>query len=95
MLPLVTAWRRGKGTQAEIAAAHRMPTATFSWWCSRLSRRVAHPNRLVAVDVEPEPAVARDIGFEVVLVRGQSIRVAPNFDAEALARLIKVLDRPC
>lgn len=95
MLPLVVAWRQGKGSQAEIAAAHGMPSPTFSWWCARLGRTMPRPGRLVAVDVEPEAVADGDGAFEVLLARGRSLRVPSNFDADALARLVGVLERPC
>lgn len=94
MSPLVTSWRRGEGTQAEIAARAGMPTPTFAWWCQRLAGSSAASGRFVAVDVEPEVG-ARALSFEVVLAGGRCVRVPSGFDGDALLRLLSVLERPC
>ena len=67
MQPLVAAWTRGEGTQAEIAAKHGMPMPTFSWWCQRLARKAAPPGRFVAVDVGPAEIGDSDGAFEILL----------------------------
>ena len=94
MRPLVAAWRRGEGTQAAIAARHGMPTPSFAWWCQRLAGERAGAPDFVAVDVVPEE-VEPTTSFEVTCRDGRSVRVAPDFDAEALSRLLAVLERPC
>jgi hypothetical protein len=48
----------------------------------------------VAVDVEPVAGARSDV-FEVELSRGRSVLVPPNFEPEALARLLGVLERSC
>lgn len=95
MWPLVCAWRRGEGTQAEIAAREGMPAPTFSWWCQRLAARPTAASAFVAVDVEREAVAERGGEFEVTLSRGRTVRVPSNFDATALSRLIAALERPC
>jgi hypothetical protein len=94
MLPLVMAWRQGKGSHAQIAAANGMPAPTFAWWCARLGGQRRRSARLVAVDVAPSVPVAGDV-FEVELSRGRLVRVPPGFGAGALARLLGVLERSC
>jgi hypothetical protein len=96
MSPLVASWRRGEGSQAQIAARAGMPTPTLAWWCQRLGRTPAPSSAFVAVDLAPEAAErAGPGGFEVVLPRGRCVRVPPDFDAGALSRLLSVLERPC
>ena len=90
MLPLVAAWERGEGTQAEIAARARMPASTFAWWCVRL-RSGGPTSGFVAVDVRPQPAAAPCPALEVVLEGGAVVRVLPGFDDETLERLLGTL----
>lgn len=92
MLPLVTAWKRGEGTQAEIAARAGIPGSTFAWWCGRLGRGRA-ASGFVAVDVRPEPVSAACRALEVVLEGGAVVRVPPGFDGETLERLLTTLAR--
>ena len=94
MRPLVAAWRRGEGTQAEIAARHGMPTPSFAWWCHRLVDEPAKTPDFVAVDVVPDEGEST-APFEVRLRGGRSVRVSPGFDADALSQLLAVLERPC
>ncbi len=94
MRPLVAAWRRGEGTQAEIAARHGMPTPSFGWWCHRIVDEPAKAPDFVAVDVVPDEGEST-APFEVRLRGGRSVRVAPDFDADTLSRLLAVLERPC
>ena len=94
MRPLVAAWHRGEGTQAAIAARHRMPTPSFAWWCQRLAGERTETPDFVAVDVVPDEAEST-VTFEVKLRGGRSVRVASGFDADALSRLLTALERPC
>jgi len=94
MRPLVAALRRAEGTQAAIAARHGMPTPSFAWWCQRLAGGRAQAPDFVAVDVVPDE-VESTVPFEVMCRGGRSVRVTPGFDADALSRLLAVLDRPC
>lgn len=94
MRPLVAAWRRGEGTQAEIAARHGMPAPSFGWWCHRLVDEAAKAPDFVAVDVVPGE-VESTAPFEVRLRGGRSVRVSSDFDVDALARLLTVLEPPC
>ena len=99
MAPLVAAWRRGAGTQAQIAARAGMPSSTFAWWCQRLGGGALAP--FVAVDVLPEPAAPTPAAgaceaLEVVLGNGARVRVPTGFDEPGLRRLLAVLEeRPC
>ena len=92
MSPLVAAWKRGEGTQAQIAARAELPSSTFAWWCRRLGR--GRPGSgFVAVDVGPEPAAAAPAALELVLEGGAVVRVPAGFDGETLGRLLTALSR--
>lgn len=94
MAPLVAAWRRGEGTQAEVAARVRMPSSTFAWWCGRLGGRQKGPaGGFVAVDVGPERVAAAPAPLELVLEGGAVVRVPAGFDGETLERLVAALSR--
>ena len=95
MRPLVAAWRRGEGTQSEIAARHGMPTPTFAWWCRRIGAGSSAAPAFVAIDVEPGIAGGSTAPFEVRLRGGREVRVPPEFDAGALSRLLAVIDGAC
>jgi hypothetical protein len=92
MRPLVEAWRRGEGTQAEIASRHGMPTPTFAWWCAKLGRE-AGVSGFVAVDVRA-PVRGSGEGFEVE-IGGRLLRVPAGFDESDLRRLLSVLGASC
>ena len=94
MAPLVAAWRRGEGTQAEVAARAGMPTSTFAWWCGRPGgRQERTASGFVAVDVTREPVAAGPAMLEVILECGTVVRVPAGFDGETLERLVAALSR--
>ncbi len=92
--PLVEAWRRGEGTQAQLAARHGMPSPTFAWWCGKLRRDGAPRRDFVAVDVRPCTAPS-DRAFEVEIAGGRFLRVPPGFDDGDLRRLLAALGVSC
>lgn len=96
MAPLVAAWQRGEGTQAELGARAGITGSSFVWWCRRLDGACGGPaNGFVAVDVRPEPAPAPapTAFLEVVLEGGAVVRVPSGFDGPTLERLLTTLSR--
>lgn len=93
MAPLVAAWRRGEGTQAEVAARAGMPASTFAWWCQRIPAADDNKPAFVPVAVRPEPCAAS--AFELVLGAGRVLRVPPGFAAADLRALLDVLEAAC
>lgn len=93
MAPLVAAWRRGEGTQAEVAARAGMPASTFAWWCQRIPGADEGKPSFVSVAVRSEPSSAS--AFELVLGAGRVLRVPPGFAAGDLRTLLGVLEATC
>ena len=96
MRPLVEAWRRGEGTQAELAARHGMPAPTFAWWCGRVRRGDPAAAGFVAVDVKPEPPRTL-VGtvLEVVLLGGRVLRIPWDLPDAELRRIFGALEAVC
>lgn len=93
MAPLVAAWRRGEGTQAQLAARAGMPTSTLAWWCQRIPAVTEGKSQFVPVEVRPEPRTTG--AFELVLGSGRVLRVPPGFAAGDLRTLLGVLEATC
>lgn len=97
-------WRRWLRRQRESGLSvrvfcdrHGLSEPSFYGWRREIQRRDADagaftPVRVVA-DETPTPACC----FEVALVGGRTLRVAPGFDAATLRQLLAVLEevRPC
>ena len=65
-------------------------------WRSKLERSRVQPLALAPVRVLAAPPPARAGRMELRLGEGRRIRLAADFDPEALARLLRVLDStPC
>jgi transposase-like protein len=82
---LLAAFQRSGGSLKAFAARAGVPYSTMVYW--RRRGDVGGPPRLVPVEV------ARDAVLEVH-VGGATVRVAPDFDAEHLARVVRAL-RAC
>lgn len=85
---------------SEFARRRGVSVATLYWWRSQLCRRGGRgrATRLVAVEVVGSKAVDPSNGdrdFELELAGGRRLRVPSRFDAEALSRLIVVVERAC
>jgi hypothetical protein len=72
---------------------HGLATASFYNWRRVLERRAAEEPAFVPVQVvtDATPAPAPPSALEVVLANGQTVRVAPGFDAATLRQLLAVL----
>lgn len=100
---MIAAWGRSGLSQAEYCRRRRIQAVTFSWWKRRLSsdapdadgRRKRRFGRtaVAAGFVEVRmPETGPRAAYEVVLSGGRMVRVPGDFDAEALGRLIAVLE---
>jgi len=89
-------------TLREVSARSQVPVGTLAWWRHTLRRRSrpegtgevrpqAEPPRFLPVQVLSPPTGERS--FEVELASGARVRVPADFSAEALSRLLAVLDR--
>ena len=107
-LELVKQWRSSGQRADEYAHAHDLHPGTLAMWASRLRHEVpgkqvrksskgASIFLPVRVSSQRSPGVAIselpiEGGFEVVLTNGRRVRVAGNFRAESLARLLAVVE---
>lgn len=105
----VERWQDSELPLREFASEAGVNPSTLSYWKWRLSReapksaarRRAAPRKTASLAVRPlsfveltKQAPARLVEpFEVELVSGERIRVPSSFEAEALARLLRVLEQ--
>jgi len=101
----VAEWRRSGKTSKEFAAEIGVNPSTLLWWSTKLgaSRGAAKAagarrrERGTADRLEQLPLVELSGGvvddrFELELGGGRRLRIPPRFDAEALGRLLAVLE---
>ena len=86
----VGAWRRSGMSAERFCRGREFVAPTLRWWAWRLGscREAAESAGLVRVEVDPPRPPTESSALAVVLPGGIEIRVAPNFEAEALERLI-------
>lgn len=92
---LVARWEASGESAAEFARRLGTGAATLYRWRRKVMATAARDPALpVAKLVEVRPAVVAfaDDGFEVRLAGDRGVRVPPSFDAEALGRLLRVLE---
>jgi hypothetical protein len=102
---LIAEWSASGQTQAAFCRARGLNPGTFAWWKRQLrreervaagstvrrGRRAGLPGRFVEVRLGGVSASP----YEVVLSRGRSIRVPPQFDLQVLSRLIAAVESAC
>jgi len=92
----VDRWSASGLTAARFAAVEGLNQHTLAWWKCQLGKRVASKPSLamsfVALQEAAPVAPAASEPFEVLLASGHRVRVPPEFDAAALARLIEALE---
>jgi len=93
---MLRAWQRSGLSQAEFCRQRGVNAGTFVWWKRQLQKRAGdapkrrgRPRQFVEVRLAGTPSASM---YEVVLPRGRSIRVSPQFDPETLSRLIPVVE---
>lgn len=88
-------WETSGESAAEFASRVGTRPATLYRWRRELRRTTAAkaPELTPAKLIEVQPlADATDDRFEVRLSDGRSVSVPPSFDADALGRLLRVLE---
>jgi hypothetical protein len=99
---IVEKWRRSGLPAPAFAKMHRINPVTMYWWSSRLGRQdaaqgsafaIAVPKFLPVeiVDDAPPSAAPTPSALEVVLPRGEVIRVPPGADLSQLGRVVAAL----
>jgi len=104
----VARWRESGLTAKEFAGETGVNAHTLAHWAWRLgasqerarpaaakrARAAAGPTWIEVIGTGPAPPNARpgDGGFEIGLASGRTIRVPMEFNAEALGRLLAVVD---
>ncbi len=95
---MVARWEASGESAAEFASRIGTGPATLYRWRREFRRTPVgrEPPLALAKLVEVQSAVVAvaDDRFEVGLVGGRSLRVPLSFDADALGRLLRVLETP-
>lgn len=101
---LISEWSASGQTQVAFCRARGLNAGTFAWWKRQLhrgergttesavrrGRRAGLPERFVELRLAGPSA-----SYEIVLSRGRSIRVPPQFDPQVLSRLIAAVEAAC
>lgn len=97
---VVEALRKSGLPLATFARQHGLGTTRVRWWRNRLEERAAVPP-VTSAALVPVTLVgtlgptAKPSLLEVVLPSGHVVRVGTDFDAEALVKLVRVLETSC
>jgi transposase-like protein len=86
-------------SQQRFALLHGINPVTLGYWIRRALRQTAlvAPRTLVPVRIKLSECPATEVSsaFEVILRSRRILRVSRDFDAEALRRLVTILDDGC
>jgi len=91
-------WSRSGLSGAAFCRREGLPSATFYLWRRRLGEAVREPTasllpvELVTTGSAVLPADEGFSGYQVQLSGGRVLRIPPDFDDEALRRLLLVLE---
>jgi hypothetical protein len=94
----VKQWRESGLSIGKYAAAHGLEKGTLAWWGQQLrsdtTRSAAKPAQFLPVRVTatPDVKVERHSPIELVLRNGRCIRISGEFQAEALLRLLQIVE---
>ena len=90
-------WRASGLSVQAFCTRHDLAPARSYHWRRVLERRAAEqPVAFVPVQVAADAVPAQASALEVILTDGRAVRIAPDFDAATLRRLLAVLEgRPC
>ncbi len=99
---VVQDWRASGLSVRQFCRLRKLSEQSLYGWRRTLQSRdgEARPTPFIPVRIVPEavtPAAA-DAGLELLLGNGRRLKIGPAFDAQALRRLLSVLDeegRPC
>ena len=84
-------------SRAKFCQREGLAVSTFDLWRRRLSEEKAESTTATLLPVEVIPASSALLrpggGYEVVLSNGLTLRVDPDFDEDALLRLVATLAR--
>jgi transposase-like protein len=101
---VVQQWRKSGLSVCDFCRLRDLPKPSFYAWRRTLKQRDAETARFIPVRVVPqattEPATDADglnTGLELILGRGQRLRIGPAFDNDTLRRLLTLLEegQPC
>ena len=91
-------WSESDLSQAEYCRRNKLSAAAFHWWKGQLrkkSKAQKNPStsmQFVEVHGIPPASVRTGETYEIVLSRGQAIRVGRDFDSDVLKRLIAAVE---
>ncbi len=85
-------WQLSGLSVRAFCARHHLAQPSFYAWRREIQQRDAVADTLVPVQLVPDDEPSGPSTFEVVLVGGRTLRVAPGFDAVTLRQLLAVLE---
>ena len=93
----IAQWQTSNLSVRDFCARHGLTEANFYAWRRTLTQRAVPPATFVPVQLVPDTSSLPTSPLEVVLANGQTLGVAPGFDAATLRQLLAVLQegRPC
>jgi transposase-like protein len=98
---VLAAWRASGQSLTRFAGEHGLSRARLARWRQRLPGQgatapVFHPVRVVVDPRAEAKEASREGALELVLNGGRRIRIGPEFDAELLAEVVRVVEGwPC
>jgi hypothetical protein len=96
----VEAWRSSGLPLATFARQHGLGPTRIRWWRTRLGEQASFslsaPSAVVPVTIVGTSAQSAELSrMEIVLASGHVVRIGPDFDADALLKLVRVLETSC
>lgn len=89
---LVLRFEREGGIALDFSRKEGLTYSAFLKWTKAFS---SESGALLPVELCERPAARESAGMEVHLGNGRSIHLAPGFDAEAVAELVRLLEQSC